>query len=344
MKKCVGCGAVFQNDDKTQIGYVRSMDMDLCERCFRLKNYGDLTIDMRNGLGEDDVFNIIGNEEGVIVMVVDILNAEFAFNERIRKTFMGRKMIIIFNKLDILPSNTNIDRYEKYLTDLVKDRLHGVSVAAVLLAHKFDAGFRDLFFDTAAEMGEKQFVFIGYYNAGKSTIFNRLINEDLAVTSFYPSTTIDLNKVDINGFTLVDTPGLVYEDNILFNADKADIKRITIKKTLKPKVYQVYSEQSYVIDDLVAISLLPINSKASIAFYIDRDIDIHRTKKSNLNEFINSHRPKLNDHSNTKSYKIYETKCELVLNGLGVISIKNIKEVEIRTVSDIGIIKRECVF
>ena len=344
MKKCVGCGATLQTEDKTKIGYVRSLDMDLCERCFRLKNYGDLTIDMRNDLKEDDVFAILENEDGVIVMVVDILNAEFAFNERIKKAFKGRKMIVIFNKLDILPSNTNIDRYEKYLTNLVKERLKGIDILAILLAHKFDNGFKDLFFDTIRELNEKRFIFIGYFNAGKSTIFNRLIDKDLALTSYYPSTTVGLNEVKIDDITFIDSPGLIYEDNILFTLDKEDIKKVTVKKAIKPKVYQLYSEQAYIIDDLIAISLTPKDNKASVAFYIDQGLDIHRTKKENLDVFIREHRPKLNATDIVKHYTIDVAKTELIINGLGVISIKNIKEVRIKMISDINIIERECVF
>ena len=44
IKKCVGCGAVMQSDNKDLEGYVPSEKLEtstICERCFRIKNYGD---------------------------------------------------------------------------------------------------------------------------------------------------------------------------------------------------------------------------------------------------------------------------------------------------------------
>ena len=41
MSKCIGCGISLQFDDKEKLGYTTSIDSNLCERCFRLKNYGE---------------------------------------------------------------------------------------------------------------------------------------------------------------------------------------------------------------------------------------------------------------------------------------------------------------
>ena len=38
-KKCVGCGAVLQVLDEKKMGYTKSLEMDYCMRCFRLKHY-----------------------------------------------------------------------------------------------------------------------------------------------------------------------------------------------------------------------------------------------------------------------------------------------------------------
>ena len=43
-KKCIGCGAILQSDDKDKIGYIRKEkleDSNYCERCFKITNYGD---------------------------------------------------------------------------------------------------------------------------------------------------------------------------------------------------------------------------------------------------------------------------------------------------------------
>ena len=38
--RCIGCGILLQNVDKNKDGYVSRDDYRLCERCFKIKNYG----------------------------------------------------------------------------------------------------------------------------------------------------------------------------------------------------------------------------------------------------------------------------------------------------------------
>ena len=42
-KRCIGCGAVLLNTDKTKNGYTPKLENKYCMRCFRLTNYNDLT-------------------------------------------------------------------------------------------------------------------------------------------------------------------------------------------------------------------------------------------------------------------------------------------------------------
>ena len=42
MKKCLGCGAILQDQDAKAKGYVKKLDQDYCQRCFRLNHYNDL--------------------------------------------------------------------------------------------------------------------------------------------------------------------------------------------------------------------------------------------------------------------------------------------------------------
>ena len=41
IKKCIGCGIVLQTSTNTVEGYTENISNDVCERCFRLKNYGE---------------------------------------------------------------------------------------------------------------------------------------------------------------------------------------------------------------------------------------------------------------------------------------------------------------
>ena len=43
MTKCVGCGIKLQNKNVNEVGYTPDLKNELCERCFKLKNYNVLT-------------------------------------------------------------------------------------------------------------------------------------------------------------------------------------------------------------------------------------------------------------------------------------------------------------
>ena len=40
-KRCLGCGIVLQDQNVLQEGYTTSLDNDICQRCFRMRNYGE---------------------------------------------------------------------------------------------------------------------------------------------------------------------------------------------------------------------------------------------------------------------------------------------------------------
>ena len=43
-KYCKGCGVKLQDENVLQEGYSVNLDQDYCQRCFRIKNYGDYQV------------------------------------------------------------------------------------------------------------------------------------------------------------------------------------------------------------------------------------------------------------------------------------------------------------
>ena len=50
-KKCLGCGVILQDSNNNKEGYVDTLDKDICERCFKLKYYGEYKNDGSEGIG-----------------------------------------------------------------------------------------------------------------------------------------------------------------------------------------------------------------------------------------------------------------------------------------------------
>lgn len=49
-KYCKGCGVLLQNEDENALGYVPTLDTSYCQRCYRIRHYGDVTINMQQGI------------------------------------------------------------------------------------------------------------------------------------------------------------------------------------------------------------------------------------------------------------------------------------------------------
>lgn len=47
-KKCLGCGVELQDENMLLDGYTVNLENDLCQRCFRLKNYGEYQADRKS--------------------------------------------------------------------------------------------------------------------------------------------------------------------------------------------------------------------------------------------------------------------------------------------------------
>ena len=73
-KKCIGCGALLQCDNNLKEGYTRKSDSELCERCFRIKNYGDYKVIVKDNEEFVNILNDINKTKDLVVLVVDVFN------------------------------------------------------------------------------------------------------------------------------------------------------------------------------------------------------------------------------------------------------------------------------
>ena len=156
---------------------------------------------------------------------------------------------------------------------------------------------------------------VGETNAGKSSLINKIISnysegEPVLTTSNMPETTLDKIKIEINNkLTLVDTPGIVDNQNIIEQLDSKYYKLLNTKKEIKPRTYQINKNTSLLIGDFLRIDYLE-GDKNSFTFYIPNSIPIKR---------INIRRNNLKDLAYQEiNMKFHE---DLVIYGLGFIKI-----------------------
>lgn len=307
-KTCKGCGVRLQDENILNLGFTANMENDLCMRCFRLKNYGEYESVANSLVHYDSILSFVNKTRDLVLYVVDILN----INEDllyIRK-YIKNDIILILNKRDLLPLSVKDEKILEYLKKL---ELGFIDTVIISSEKNYNM---DLLYNKIKKYRKSKNVYVvGFTNAGKSSLISRLIKnygegENNLTVSPLPSTT--LNKIDIHineNLTIVDTPGIIDNTNIINFVDKKMYKRLNPKKEIKPKTYQLFKNQSLIIGDLVRIDYLE-GDVNSFTFYVPNEIKIKR---------INRKRNDLKD-LNLREYNI-GFKEDLVINGLGFVKI-----------------------
>lgn len=316
-KYCSGCGVKLQDENVLDDGYTTSLENDICQRCFRMKNYGEYKTVTKTNEEYIEILKSINHTKDLVLYVVDILNLDQDLTE-IQK-YIQNKILLVINKRDVLPKsikNEKIINYVKEKTDSFED------IVIISSEKNYNIDYllnRIKFFQTTSDV-----YVVGKTNSGKSTLINKLLknystNPQELTISPMPSTTLDKISIPLNEhLTLIDTPGLVDNGNILNFVDPSLLKSIIPKKEIKPKVYQMKKNQCLIIENLVRIDYFG-DSKNSFVVYVSNSLKVKRynaTKCSLLKDL----------NKQTYDMNHYE---DIVINGLGFIKITDKCQIDV---------------
>lgn len=308
MTKCLGCGATLQNKDINAVGYTNNLDNELCTRCFRIKNYNEYKIVDADNSNYLKILEGVNNTNDLVLLVIDIFDIPSKLKD-IRNTIKN-DLILVINKRDILPSSI----YDENIINYFKKFNLG-ELAIILVSSKKNTNLDELYSLINSKKKSSNVYVIGYTNAGKSSLINKLIynysdNLESAITvSNMPSTTIDTIKVKLDDeLSLFDTPGLLNEDSIINKIDGKELKHIIPSSTIKPRVYQVKCAQHIFLEDYVRLDLNDVND---LVFYVANNLSIERSFKP-TDKLINKKEITLQVPANN----------DIVLVGLGFIKVK----------------------
>ena len=309
-KRCQGCGVLLQNENILQEGYTTNLENDICQRCFRMKNYGEYQVVTKSNEEYLKILKSVSETKDLVLYITDLLNLEKDLEE-IRNMFTN-KMILILNKKDVFPKSVKEEKLIKYLKDKGV-HYEEIFVISAIKNYNIDYLLKRIKFHQTS----KNVYVVGHTNAGKSSLINKLIrnysdsSQELTMSPL-PSTTLNTVKIDINEhLTLIDTPGLVDNGSILNQVDQKMVKKISARKEIKPRTYQLRKNQSIIIEDLVRIDYVE-GEKNSFTLFISNDLKVRRL----LNLFNN-------DELKDKNKITYNLKYDedLVVSGLGFVKI-----------------------
>ena len=309
-KRCGGCGVLLQDENILLEGYTTSMENDICQRCFRLKNYGEYQVVTKSNDDYISILKEVGETKDLVLYVTDLLNIEENLAEI--RNIIPNKMILVLNKRDVLPKSIKEEKLVNYFDSI---DIHFEEVIVISVNKNYNIDY--LLKKVKLHQTSRNVYVVGHTNAGKSSLINKLIknystNEQELTMSPLPSTTLNTVNIDINEhLTLVDTPGLVETGSILNYVSEDIVKKVVAKKEIKPKTYQLKKNQSVVIEDLIRIDYVE-GDRNSFTLYVSNDVKVKRLLNSS-----NSDELKVLNKS-TYDIKYGE---DLVIEGLGFIKI-----------------------
>ncbi|AKX34148.1 GTP-binding protein YqeH [Spiroplasma litorale] len=342
-KKCVGCGKEMQTTDEKTPGYVIDIEkQDYCLRCFKIKNYNRLVEQEINDKDFIDILDNINKEKEKIryYYVVDIFDLPGSRLEWLEKLISSKEVIILANKVDLLPKSIKNKKVLEYLKDYFSNSVLKNSKIMLMSSIKEEYVFNLIL--ELRSVNYDQYI-IGISNAGKSSLINSCLrlNQQIPsiVTSKYVNTTLDKIKINFTKDNYIyDTPGLIKHNHIAIATAPSFWDYFFFQKEIKQVTFQLLKGQTIFYGGLAWFSFEEgeiLNDKnkvvkTSFHFYVNKRMPLHRTKSLNAMSYFKKHRqsltPRLKDISlGFKKNEFYFDKNENVdinISGLGWINFK----------------------
>ncbi len=246
-KKCIGCGIVLQDKDINQLGYTPKIENDLCQRCFKLKHYGEKIV-IEKKQNNNELINKINKEKVIVLYLVDFLNINNETIEYFHK--INNSKYLVITKSDIIPKNIIIDRL---ITNIKKE--YKIE-EEIILCNVFDKKNSNKLKEI---IENNKVIFCGITNMGKSSLINKLTNSDITISS-KENTTQDFIKIN----NIIDAPGFICNYQVIIPKSK-----------ILPKTYQLKNKYYLNIADII----ISTKEDANLTLYFANEINIEKRKK-----------------------------------------------------------------
>ena len=307
-KKCIGCGIELQYNDKNKIGYIpenKYNDSNYCMRCFRLIHYNDISTNDKE-LSTNYILEIVNKDNIFKIYVVDFLNINNNTIDIYNK-IKGKKLLLI-NKIDMLDKSINKNNIINNIKTIYK-------IDNILSISTLNDNHINMLLNYLNKNNINKCYILGPTNSGKSTLINKLCNNNNLTISNKRNTTLEFINIKLDNLNIIDTPGFLISDYNL---------KTKYNHIIKPITYNMKDNDIIFIDKFY----IKFKYKTSITIYCYEIID---TKKY---------------YKDIKfDYSIDTTNnIDLCINGFGIINIKNKNNIEIYNLDKELISIRESVF
>src|SRR5699024_7851827 len=201
---------------------------------------------------------------------------------------------LVGNKVDLLPRSVNQHQLINWVRSMANEA--GLKVKDVFLISSTKGhGMDDLTNQVEKYRNKKDVYIVGTTNVGKSTFINRLINQSIGLkevitTSYFPGTTLGFIEIPLDDQTsMIDTPGIVNEQQMAHYVSNKDLKIITPAKEVKPRVYQLTQGQTLFFGGLARLDFLKDRKSTRLnSSHVSISYAVFCLKKKTKNDVIDT--------------------------------------------------------
>lgn len=313
MSKCIGCGIKLQSIDGSKPGYIpvdivqSEQGECYCQRCFKIRNY-HLKYNLNKTVIDNlEILKTIPTNDSLFVVLIDCLDPKGGFFDGIDTIVMNRPVILVLNKLDLLPRSLNTRFINEFVFYLASKRNMNVIKTIEISAMKqigIDKLIQSILnYKYIKKYGKiietfKDAYVLGTTSVGKSTLMNTLSslylndNSNKITTSDQYQTTLGFIKMtlDKNCF-IIDTPGVINPFSYGTYLDYNSLVSLTPGKFIHERTFNLSIGNTLFLGALASIDVL--SEQVSITFYGSEKIICHRTKTENRQDLLVNQHAKL---------------------------------------------------
>ncbi|XP_073139503.1 putative nitric oxide synthase [Henckelia pumila] len=334
---CYGCGAPLQTTEHDSPGYVEPETYDLkkkhrqlrtviCGRC-RLLSHGHMITAVGGNGGYAGGKQFITAEElreklshlrlekALIVKLVDVVDFNGSFLNRIRDIAGANPIILVVTKVDLLPKGTDLNCVGDWVVEAtMKKKLNVISVH--LTSSKSLVGITGVVSEIQKEKKGRNVYILGAANVGKSAFINALLkimsyNDPVAaaaqrykpIQSAVPGTTLGPIQIDafLGGGKLYDTPGVhlhhrqaavVHSEDLPALAPQSRLRGLPLPNpqlSLAKSTDRIRSNGligfSIFWGGLVRIDIIKVLPETRLTFYGPKALQLHMVPTEEAEEF-----------------------------------------------------------
>jgi len=314
--RCFGCGALKQNISKDEVGYVKNLEFNYCESCFKIANYGQSNLHFH----PNSYLEI--KEDSLIFIISSIMQIDLLFSLPIKRIQPKAKYVYLINQIDLLPKETNFNFL--YNNILKNARLNNVYYDDIFLISAINK--RDIIdLKEYILKDERSNIYLfGYQNSGKTTILKALTGNETALNINKSGLTQDIISEPFFNKIIFDMPGIFKEGYLASFLGFDSYRKMLPYKKIKPKIYQLKSTQKLVINNFIEITFS--NSlQANFIIFINDYNKIMKYNVENKNNYLDN-----NFEYEIKKIKVGEDKMQITIADLCFIQVLGKFNIEVK--------------